>query len=128
MIGLWVLRRNTRVSARMRYPNRIATPSFQSVSHPDHRMIKPDTTKAVGARMPAAGMRYGRSALGRRLRSTPRESGAPAYIKTLALVISPTRDCQLGNGRKQMQPTTKEVITPIHGTLRPLSRSYQLGK
>src|ERR687885_1802525 len=106
----------------------MATPSFQSVSHPDHRMISPDTMKASGERIPAAGRRHGRSAFGRRLRNTPRDSGAPAYINTLALVISPTRDCQLGNGRKQMQPTTKEVITPIHGTLRSLSRSYQFGK
>src|SRR5919202_4984490 len=102
----------------------IATPSFQSVSHPDHGMIRPETMKASGERISAAGSRYGRSAFGRRLRNTPRDSGAPAYISTLALVIRPTSDCQLGKGRKQMHPTTKEVITPTHGTLRVLSRSY----
>src|SRR3954466_6326284 len=106
----------------------MATPSFQSVSHPDHRMISPETMKASGERTAAAGSRYGRSAFGSRRRKTPRANGAPAYIRTLALVIRPTSDCQLGNGRKQMQPTTNEVITPTHGTLRPLSRSYQLGK
>src|SRR4051794_37809469 len=103
-------------------------PSFQSVSHPDHRMIRPETTKASGQRTPAAGSRYGRSAFGNFLRNTPSDSGAPAYISTLALVISPTRDCQLGKGRKQMQPTTKEVITPTQGTRALLSHSYHSGK
>src|SRR3954453_6724443 len=103
-------------------------PSFQSVSHPDHRMIRPETMNASGAMTPAAGTRYGRSAFGSCLRKTPSASGAPAYISTLALVIRPTSDCQLGNGKKQMQPTMNDVITPTHGTLRPLSRSYQLGK
>src|ERR687885_161149 len=107
---------------------RMATPSFQSVFQPDHRMISPETTNASGAMTGAAGSRYGRSASGSRRRKTPRASGAPAYIRTLALVIRPTSDCQLGNGRKQMQPTTNEVITPIQGTLRLLSRSYQFGK
>src|SRR6478672_4646100 len=103
-------------------------PSFQSVAHPDHRMISPATTNARGESTAAAGSRYGRSALGSRRRKTPRASGAPAYISTLALVISPTSDCQLGNGRKQMHPTTNEVITPTHGTARAFSRSYQFGK
>src|SRR3954449_1785955 len=102
--------------------------SFQSVSHPDHRMISPEMQNPSGAMTPAAGSRYGRSASGSRRRNTPSESGAPAYISTLALVIRPTSDCQLGNGRKQMQPTTKEVMTPTHGTLRPFSRSYDWGK
>ncbi len=48
-------------------------------------------------------------------------------MSTLALVINPTRDCQFGNGRKQMQPTTNEVITPNHGTPRLLSRSKICG-
>src|SRR3954453_16245184 len=106
----------------------MATPSFQSVFQPDHRMISPETMNASGERTAAAGRRYGRTASGSRRRKTPRASGAPAYIRTVALVISPTRDCQLGKGRKQMQPTMNDVITPTHGTLRPLSRSYQLGK
>src|SRR3954453_11981029 len=106
----------------------MATPSFQSVFQPDHRMISPETTKASGEITAAAGSRYGRSASGSRRRKTPRASGAPAYIRTLALVIRPTSDCQLGNGRKQMQPTTNEVTTPTHGTARLLSRSYHWGK
>src|SRR3954453_4047117 len=106
----------------------MATPSFQSVSHPDHRMIRPGTAKASGAMPPGAGTRYGRSAFGSCLRNTPRDSGAPAYISTLALVISPTSDCQLGKGRKQMQPTTKAVITPTQGTRALLSHSYASGK
>ena len=56
----------------------------------------------------AAGSRYGRSASGSACGRRPRDSGAPAYISTLALVIRPTSDCQLGNGRKQMQPATKD--------------------
>jgi hypothetical protein len=36
-------------------------------------------------------------------------------MSTLALVISPTSDFQLGNGRKQMHPTTKAVTRPTHG-------------
>ena len=61
---------------------------------------------ASGAKNPPRGSRKGRSASGSRLRKTPSESGAPAYISTDALVIRPTSDCQLGNGRKQMQPVT----------------------
>src|SRR3954449_3600263 len=107
----------------------MATPSFQSVFQPDHRMISPETMNASGERTAAAGSRYWPwASSGSRRRKTPRASGAPAYIRTLALVIRPTSDCQLGKGRKQMHPTTNEVITPTHGTLRPLSRSYQLGK
>ena len=98
------------------------------MSHPDQRMIRPETTNASGARTPAAGIRYGRSAFGSCLRKTPSESGAPAYISTLALVISPTSDCQLGNGRKQMQPTMNAVITPTQGTRASLSRSNHTGK
>src|SRR3954451_10539961 len=101
----------------------IATPSFQSVDQPDHRMIRPETMKASGANTAPPGSRYGRSASGSRLRKTPNDSGAPAYMSTLALVIRPTSDCQLGNGRKQMQPTTNDVITPNQGTPRSLSRS-----
>src|SRR3954453_8769829 len=107
---------------------RIAMPSFQSVAQLAHVMSRLDTMNARGAKTSPAGSLNGRSASGSRLRNTPKARGAPAYIRTLALVISPTSDCQLGNGRKQMQPTTNEVITPIHGTARLLSRSYQFGK
>src|SRR4051794_40285250 len=107
---------------------RIAIPSFQSVVHPDHRMSKFATMNARGAITPADGKRYGRSASGSRLRYTASDSGAPAYINTLALVIKPTSDCQLGNGRKQMQPTTNEVMRPNHGTRRFVVRSKTSGK
>src|SRR5262245_22672758 len=106
----------------------MATPSFQSVVQPVHKMIRLATTKASGARSSPAGSRNGRSAYGIRRRSAPNESGAPAYIKTLALVIRPTRDCQLGNGRKQMQPTTNDVMTPSQGTPALLVRSKATGK
>src|SRR4051812_24586819 len=126
--GLWVLSRKIRVSPRIAYPSRIATPSFQSVDQPVHRMMRLETTKAAGEITEAAGSRQGRSAFGSRRRKTPSDSGAPAYISTLALVMRPTSDCQLGNGRKQMHPTTNEVITPAQGTLRLFSRSYHCGK
>src|ERR1700710_2861490 len=106
---------------------RIATPSFQSVSQPDQRITSPEMTNPKGAMNSAAGNRYGRSAFGRRLRNAPSDSGAPAYISTLALVISPTSDCQLGNGRKQMQPVTKAAISPTHGTPRSLTHSNGVG-
>src|SRR3954470_5704996 len=107
---------------------RIATPRRHTVSQPVQRMSRFATTKASGASTDPAGARQGRSAFGSRRRKTPRASGAPAYISTLALVIRPTSDCQLGNGRKQMQPTMNAVITPAHGTARLFNRSYQLGK
>src|SRR3954469_3140544 len=105
----------------------MATPSFQSVSQPDHKMISPEMVNPNGAMKPAAGSLYGRSASGRRLRKAPSDNGAPAYINTLALVISPTRDCQLGNGRKQMQPVTKAAMRPTHGTPREFVHSNIVG-
>jgi hypothetical protein len=36
-------------------------------------------------------------------------------MSTLALVMSPTSDFQLGNGRKQTHPMTKAVTSPNHG-------------
>src|SRR3954449_217433 len=111
----------------MAYPIRMAMPSFQSVSQVDHKMISPEIVKPNGAMNPAIGRRYGRSALGRRLRKAPSDSGAPAYINTLALVIRPTRDCQLGKGRKQMQPVTKAAMSPTQGTPRSLTHSNGVG-
>ena len=70
---------------------------------------------------PAAG--NGRSWSGSRLRNAPSESGAPAYIRTDALVISPTSDCHDGNGRKQTQPVMNAAISPTHGTPRALVHS-----
>src|SRR3954463_8293551 len=102
---------------------RMATPSFQSVSHVDHRMIRLEITKASGHSTSAKGSRNGRSASGSRRRKMPSDSGAPAYISTEALVISPTSDCQDGNGRKQMQPVTNAAIRPTQGTLRELVHS-----
>src|SRR3954451_14959105 len=106
---------------------RMAIPSFQSVSHVDHRMMSPEMVNPNGAMNPAMGNRYGRSACGRRLRNAPSDNGAPAYISTLALVISPTSDCQLGKGRKQMQPVMKAPIRPTHGTPRSLTDSNGVG-
>src|SRR5947209_4422278 len=97
---------------------RIATPSRQTVSQPDQRIRRFATTNESGASTDPAGARHGRSAFGSLRRKTPNASGAPAYISTLAAVIRPTRDVQLGNGRKQTQPTTNAVSNPNHGTCR----------
>src|SRR3954453_12153403 len=98
----------------------MATPSFQSVFHVVHKMIRLATENAAGDKMPATGSRNGRSWSGRRLRKALSESGAPAYMSTDALVIRPTNDCQDGNGRKQMQPVTKAATSPTQGTARLL--------
>src|SRR3954471_15897913 len=101
----------------------MAMPSFQSVSQVLHRMISPEMAKATGHSTSASGRRNGRSASGSRLRKTPSERGAPAYIRTEALVISPTSDCHEGKGRKQMHPVMKAAISPTHGTARLLVHS-----
>ena len=106
----------------------MATPSRQSVSQPDQRMSRLATTNASGASTAPNGARHGRSASGSRRRKTPKASGAPAYMRTLAAVISPTSDVQLGNGRKQTHPTTKAVTNPNHGTPRRSVASYTVGK
>src|SRR2546421_13121580 len=97
---------------------RMATPSFQSVVQPDHRMRRFATTKASGASTEPAGARHGRSASGSLRRETPNESGAPADMSTLPPGISPTSDLPLGDGREQKQPTTKAGMRPNHGTPR----------
>jgi hypothetical protein len=48
-------------------------------------------------------------------------------MSTLALVISPTSDRQLGNGRKQTQPTTKAVSRPTQGIPRSSVFSNTVG-
>src|SRR3954454_9206271 len=118
---------STTLPTRITEPIRIATPSFQAVVQPDHRIRKFATTNASGDRTDAPGSRNGRGASGRRLRNTPSDSGAPAYMSTLALVISPTSDLQLGNGRKQMQPTTNAAMRPTHGMPRRSVVSKALG-
>src|SRR5437763_13655113 len=107
---------------------RIAIPSRHTVSQPDQRISRFATTNESGASTGPAGARHGRSACGNRRRKTPKASGAPAYMRTLAAVISPTSDVQLGNGRKQTQPTTNAVIRPNHGTPRLSVDSYTVGK
>src|SRR5438270_8826395 len=96
----------------------MATPSRQSVSQPDQRMSRLATTNASGASTAPNGARHGRSASGSRRRKTPKASGAPAYMRTLAAVISPTSDVQLGNGGKHTQPTTNVASSPNDGTCR----------
>src|SRR3954447_664154 len=114
---------SVRVTIRITYPIRIEMPSFQSVSHVVHRMIRPEIAKATGDNSHAAGSRNGRSWSGSRLRNALKDSGAPAYMSTEALVIRPTSDCHDGKGRKQMHPVMKAAISPIHGTARSLVHS-----
>src|SRR4029079_11349022 len=102
-------------------------PSFQSVFHVVHRMIRLDTPNASGDRISAAGSRNGRSWSGSCLRKALRDSGAPAYISTDALVIRPTSDCHDGKGRKQMQPVTNAAISPTQGTARSFVHSKMDG-
>ena len=71
--------------------------------------------KAPASSTPAAGIRYGRDASGTWPRKAPRESGAPAYISTLAPVIRPTSECQLGNGSRKSRPNRNAKISPTHG-------------
>src|SRR3954451_1942590 len=105
----------------------MATPSFQSVSQVDHKMISPEMVNPNGAMKPAIGSRYGRSVSGRRLRKAPSDNGGPADINTLGLLISPARDWLLGKGRTQMHPvTTAAIITP-HGTPHSLTHSNGVG-
>lgn len=107
---------------------RVATLSRQTVSQPEQRISRFATTNATGASTPPSGARHGRSASGNRSRKTPKASGAAAYMSTLAAVMRPTSDVQLGNGRKQTQPTTNAVIGPTYGTPRRSVASYAVGK
>ena len=77
---------------------------------------------ASGASTAAAGIRYGRGASGTWPRNAPSDSGAPAYISTLAEVTRPTRECQLGNGSRNSRPNRNAMIrlnqgTPFRSTL-----------
>src|SRR5712691_7110444 len=78
-------------------------------------MIRPEMTKAIGPMTEAPGILYGRSASGSILRNAPRDSGAPAYISTLAEVTSPTSACQLGNGSRKTRPNRNEMTRPNQG-------------
>src|SRR5262252_4319627 len=81
-------------------------------------MIRLEMMNATGAITEAPGIRYGRSASGTVLRNAPRDSGAPAYISTLAEVTRPTSECQLGNGSRKNSPATNARSRLTHGTPR----------
>src|SRR6266581_4287039 len=85
-------------------------------------------TNANGASTGANGIRYGRLASGTWPRNAPMASGPPAYISTLAAVIRPTSECQLGNGSRKNNPTTNAARTPNHGTPFGLVLSNTCGK
>ena len=78
-------------------------------------MSRSATANAAGASTAAAGIRYGRLASGTWPRNAPTDSGAPAYISTLAPVIRPTSECQLGNGSRNSSPIRNAKISPTHG-------------
>src|SRR5262252_10531885 len=81
-----------------------------------------------GANTLPHGTAYGRFASGTCRRKAPRESGAPAYIITLARVIRVTSECQLGNGSRKNRPTTNANRTPTQGTPLALVRAKIVGK
>ena len=89
---------------------------------PDHLEARPvdeqvsDRRTRWGRAHAAAGIRYGRSASGTWLRNAARDSGAPAYMSTLAPVITPTSERQLGNGSRKSSPNRNAQISPTHGT------------
>ena len=72
-------------------------------------------TNEAGASTWYHGSRYGRDASGTWLRNAPRDSGAPAYISTLAPTMMPTSECQLGNGSRKSSPNRNAPISPTHG-------------
>src|SRR5215475_10227358 len=109
------------------YPITSTTPSFQITSHPDQKMSRQEMTNAAGARNPAQGRRYGRLASGTCRRKAPTDSGAPAYISTLAPVMMPTIERQLGNGSRKTSPNRNAKMSPTHGTPLPLTRSKPCG-
>src|ERR1700733_8116740 len=91
-------------------------------------MIRLATMNASGEITTALGSRNGRSAPGRFRRRAPMESGAPAYMSTLAEVTRPTSECQLGNGKVKTRPAMNATIMPNHGTPRRSTAPKMLGK
>src|ERR1700733_3736695 len=79
-------------------------------------MIQLAHTNDNGARNSAAGRLYTRSSSCFCLRSAASASGAAEYISTDALVTTPTRALQLGNGSKNSRPITAAKMTPNTGT------------
>ena len=82
---------------------------------------------ATGPRTTAPGILYGRSASGTVLRSALIDSGAPAYMSTLAPVTRETSECQLGNGSRNTSPNRKAKIRLTHGTPAALVRAKICG-
>src|SRR5215468_5124625 len=91
-------------------------------------MIRLAMTNASGESTTATGSRYGRSASGTVRRNAPSDSGAPAYISTLAEVTSPTSDFQLGNGSRNSKPAPNAKIRLTHGIPRLSTQPKICGK
>src|SRR5690349_3319896 len=79
-------------------------------------MIRLAEMKETGASTRCAGRRYGRFRSGSRIRRARSAIGPNAYMIAVAEVTRPTRECQLGNGRKAISPTTKAMMTETIGT------------
>src|ERR1700694_1567869 len=79
-------------------------------------------TNDSGARILAAGSRYGRGRSGSLRRSAASDTGPIAYISTVAEVTRLTIPAQLGNGRNTSIPTTKPKISEVNGTPRLSTR------
>src|SRR2546421_11605501 len=83
-------------------------------------MISFAAMKLTGASTVAAGSRYGRRRPVSALRKASNATGAKPYMIIVAEVMKLTNSCQLGNGRKQITPTTKLRKTEPSGTPRSL--------
>src|ERR1022692_2038860 len=73
-------------------------------------------TNASGQSTPAAGRRYALGRSGSLRRRPASESGAIAYIRTVAEVTRATNPAQLGNGKKVSMPMTKQMMIEVSGT------------
>ncbi len=89
-------------------------------------MMKLAQTNASGPSTGITGMRKGRFASGTCARKAAMDSGAPAYISTVAVVIRLTKLCQLGKGSRKKSPARNDTISENQGTPR-LSVQVKIG-
>src|SRR5262249_34008366 len=79
-------------------------------------MIKLAQMNASGRSTGMYGMRKGRFASGTCDRRAAIDSGAPAYMSTVARVMRLTSECQPGNGSRNTRPARNEMISENQGT------------
>src|SRR5579872_2519041 len=103
------------------------TYNHRIVFQPDQYTTRFAHTNESGASTAAIGRRYGRGRSGSRLRRAVSDTGAIAYIRTVAEVTSDTRLAQLGNGSSTSNPITQQKISAVTGTPRPATRPNVAG-